>query len=237
MKTTCQSASKEFQPIEFDGWRYHFKVCLDFQGYLSHSESEDLSQIVKEVFPSTANAFRQHESEAFYEDVFEHVKASDSLLICYLGSVAVGFASFKDFTGLDTLFVNGIAIHSEHQGRGIAHRSVDTLIKYIPRKRLAFTTQNPCMYQLVRSKSRIIFPHHSGSVVPDEEHEYCSRLLAGRQGKHELRTSITQGLYGSCMYPSLPKCHDQEINQWFDRALSVKDGQTRDGMLIVGVLK
>lgn len=237
MKTTCQSPTTQFQLINFDGWRYHFEVCLDFQGYLSCSTAKDLSRIVKKVFPSTANAFRQHESELFYEDVYDHVKTSHSLLICYLESNVVGFASFKDFMELDTLFVNGIAIHSAHQGCGIARKSVDMLIKHVPRKRLAFTTQNPCMYQLVRSKSKIIFPHYSGINIPDIEHEYCSQLMSGRQGEYDPRTSIAKGLYGSCMYPHLPRCHDQTINNWFDHALSVKDGQTCDGMLVIGVLK
>jgi hypothetical protein len=193
-----------------------------------------LEQLVGSIFPAAARAFSVPLSEGFYRDVLEHVVSADMLAVALVEKEVVGFASVKDLAELDTFFLHGIAIDPIHHKLGAASQMLDVLLSESSRSRIAFTTQNPKMFCLLRSKAETCFPSPESQTVDKREWGYTTKLMLGRRGEFNPETSVATSLYSECLYPSILPSVDNGVNEWFNHSLEIKEGRTRNGILLCG---
>lgn len=209
-------------------------VCPTFGKHNHLYDRGWLNDLTHELFKVAASAFSVPESPAFYQDVKNHIMEADMLAVCATQEKVLGFAAVKNLFKIDTFFIHGIAIHADAHKMGVASRLIDRLLINSQCRRVAFTTQNPRMYCLLREKVGRCFPSPAEPLVPQSEHDYGAKLVQGRAGNFDPETFVNKDLYSQCLYPSIPNSGDMEVNNWFHSALEIEDGKTRHGILLCG---
>ncbi len=211
-----------------------FFLIEDFARKVSKLPAVQVDKLVDVLYPIAVSAFQVSPSSKFYDDVRNHITEAGSLLVCCSGSSVAGFVSVMDIVECDTLFFHGIAIDSRFHHSGIASMAFDVLFDHSKRKRVAFTTQNPRMYCLLRKKVKKCFPSPEFPNVAETEWKYGQGLINGRSGSFIPEFFILQDLYTSCLYSEIPLTKDEKVNSWFQQSLTVESGQTRSGLLLCG---
>lgn len=198
------------------------------------SNQEFTDNLIDTMKIVAAESFGVEPKNKSRDGIRNHVITVDSLAILHQQNKMVGFASSKLFPLDDTFYLHGVAVVPHLKGRGVGAMLVRTLADRSGLKRIAFTTQNPLMFCLLRSLLAKIFPSPEERVVPSQLREVGKRLVFGRSGNFDPSTFIIRCLYGNCLYDSLPHTRDVNVNRWFIDALNVVNGVTRDGFLFIG---
>ncbi|MDP4000650.1 MAG: GNAT family N-acetyltransferase [bacterium] len=193
--------------------------------------TDDLIDMMQVI---VAESFGVEPKNKSRDGIRNHVITVDSLAILHQQNKIVGFASSKLFPLDDTFYLHGVAVAPHLKGKGAGAMLVRTLADRAGLKRIAFTTQNPLMFCLLRSLLAKIFPSPGEKMVPSQLREVGTRLVFGRSGNFDPVTFIIRYLYGNCLYDSLPISRDVNVNRWFTDALNVVNGITRDGFLFIG---
>jgi len=167
------------------------------------------------------------------EGIRDHlINVSACAFVC-LGEL-MGFASIKIFDELDVLYLHGIAMRTDCQLKGLGKRLLQEIINLYPKSKISFTTQNPVMYDVLSSLCCRAYPSPQDHVVPAYLQELGTQLMAGRRGKFNKETFVTEGLYQKCLYDTIPQSRNSSTDQWFQHALGMENRKTKNGFLFIG---
>jgi hypothetical protein len=201
----------------------------------SEADIQDfISGVIDEIHVVAAQSFGVDLKDQSREGIHNHVLAVDSLVFLHQQDEIVGFASARLFPSDEIFHLYGVAISPVAKGNRAGTILVKALAYHAGMRWIAFTTQNPLMFCLLRSLVAEVFPSPKQREVPSSLREMGMRLVRGRPGNLDPSTFIIRGLYDKCLYGSLPISRDSNVNRWFADALNVMDGVTRDGFLFVG---
>jgi hypothetical protein len=201
---------------------------------LFFDETKEIVQHLFSVFTKmTAGSFGIPLDESKDDGTRQHVQGVDALMIAHSGENVLGFAS-GFFPREEITYLHGVAIAPEAKGCGVGLRLVKALVETSGLKNLAFTTQNPIMYCLLRDISQHVYPSPEDQSVPLRLHDRTCRLMQDRSGVFEPATGISRNLYSKCLYASLPESSDHAVNRWFEDSLKAERGNTRDAFCFIG---
>jgi hypothetical protein len=133
--------------------------------------------------------------------------------------------------------LHGAAIQKSAQSNGLGKKSIEIILRKCKKKYIAFTTQNPVMYESVKKFCYITHPSPTNRYIPTEIKEIGMQLMEHRRGNFDSTTFITTNLYSECLYAKIPCSRNTDVNLWFEKKLGMKNRRTRNGFLFLGKLK
>lgn len=178
----------------------------------------------------TSSGFVQPVSSALRDDVAVHLRGGELVYSIGDNGRVVGFAIFTMWN--DVLYLNGIQLHKDYQGRGIAGRVVAHARRECRPRYLALRTQSLRMWVAGKRILGSVMgyswcPKPSGDMSPEVKD------VRERLAKHLGMTSIEQaGFYGAPLYGAKPTYHDPKLQAWWD---GICDFERGDAVLCVGV--
>lgn len=121
--------------------------------YITSTLKEEEFQILaKELVGLTSRGFMQEETDELYQDVFNHIRGSDRLVIVRNGGNAIAFicATLKSVNNGGSILyhLEGIIVDNEYQGSGLAFKLLSKELRETNADLLGFHTQNSKMLQL-----------------------------------------------------------------------------------------
>lgn len=180
----------------------------------------------------TSSGFVRPVSDNLRKDVADHLHDGELVYSIRDNGREIGFAIFKMFG--DVLYLNGIQIHQDYQGRGIARRVVAQARKERSPRYLALRTQSLRMWVAGRKMMGLIarvlpmwYPHPSG--VMDAEVGEVRVRLATQLG---MTNPEQPGFYGGPIYGVKPVYRDLKLQAWWDSICNFERG---DAVVCVGV--
>lgn len=168
------------------------------------------------------------------DGVRNHVVNADSIAFLHDNDSILGFASSKIHLKDKVFYLHGVATAQGYKCRGAGSKLVRTLSDMASMERIAFTTQNPIMFCLLRSMCTKVYPQPELSEVPARLREIGKRLVTDRPGIMNPKTFVISGLYDKCLYDIISDSDDEPVNSWFESALEIKRNSTRNGFLFIG---
>lgn len=165
-------------------------------------DKKEISDVlVKEVTDVVRKAFG---SEMTYDDVCNHLKEPDETYIIFDKNEKIkGMACYsnKDLIIGDCLYVDGIALSPDIQGKGIFNIMTSICLKDKPTIHLVgLRTQNPNMYQALKNYTDEISPHSK-----DDGLNIAKRLLAKEMDVDINKQGVIKNCYGKSLYTKIPK--------------------------------
>jgi GNAT superfamily N-acetyltransferase len=210
-------------------------IIDDPKNFFSRTNESDA--LINELRVIAADSFGVEIEDKSLRGIRDHVINVDVCALCFLDEILVGFASVRILEKDNILFLHGIAIREKIQARGIGSLVMEILIDYCKNKTIAFTAQNPVMYDLLIRFCNKIFPS-PGQNVPETMYDLGCHLAGGRNGIFDPKSFTIKNLYSQCLYPQIPKSKNMIVDQWFEKALRFEsDRSTRDGILLIGKIK
>lgn len=200
------------------------------------SSNESVS-IVEQIRNVAANGFGVDPESQSIQGIRDHIVDVDALSVCYINENILGFGSVKFRKDLDMVFLHGIVVLMSQQGKGIGSMILEPILRFRKYKRIAFTTQNPAMYGLAIKLCSTVYPSLVNRDIPINIMEIARAMMEKRKGIFCDRTFVSKNLFSKCLYNQIPVVKDPKINNWFRESLSIKNGISRDGMLVLGDLK
>lgn len=158
----------------------------------------------------------------------------DLLAIIHDDNEIFGFASAKIHKDLDLLYLDGIAVKKSFQARGVGRILIEALLKQQPQKRMAFVTQNPVMYCVLRRLFERTYPFPGQRIVPSNLQYIGIVLRTNHDGTFNPYSFVIDDLFTQCLYAAIPESNDPVVNAWFQEALGIQAGITRNGFLFIG---
>src|SRR3989338_8223295 len=208
------------------------KLIDNTEEFFTAGENESIIYRLREI---AADSFGVEIEDKSLEGIRDHVIHVDVCALGYINKVLIGFASVRILHELDILFVHGIAVLMDEQTKGAGSKLLKALIEHYTKNRLAFTTQNPVMYDVIKKFCRDVYPSLE-QKGPEKIQGIGCKLMEGRRGVFNPRTFVSQNLYSCCLYDSIPLSKKQFVNEWFDRVLRIQNRITSDGILLIGKL-
>jgi GNAT superfamily N-acetyltransferase len=188
--------------------------------------------LIAELSALTARSFGMPLDESSSDGTRAHLQGVDALALLYEGQRVVGFAS-GFFPRAGMFYLHGIAVAPEAKGKGTASVLVKTLWAESGLDEIAFTTQNPIMFALLRSLAKTVYPNPRENI-PSHLQMKATELMQGRPGTFNPATGGARNLYNRCLYNAIPKSSDEEVDRWFGFALGIRQWQTRHALLLLG---
>lgn len=102
--------------------------------------------VIVELRDVAADAFGVEVELKSIDGIRDHVMNVNSCFLAHDGRNLLGFASVRIFSEFDLCYLHGVAVRNRDQQKGIGIQLLNALINHNPRSILAFTTQNPVMY-------------------------------------------------------------------------------------------
>ena len=198
------------------------------------ANAEVVNRLIGDLQKITAESFGAELDTGTDDGVRNHVVDSETIAFLYDRDKILGFASSKLFPEEETFFLYGVATARSSKCRGVGKKLIHTLSNMAGMKRIAFTTQNPIMFCLLRSLCTRVYPQPEHPKVPLKFKRFGTRLVADKPGSMDPDSFVITGLYGRCLYDEIPDSYDKKVNQWFQTALKVEDGLTSNGFLFIG---
>lgn len=185
--------------------------------------------------PLVGESFGLAMRERSADGVRSHVERVDGIVFLEQDDELVGFASARYLLPLYKIFyLHGVAIHPKAKGKGGSKELIKALASLAPSWPIAFTTQNPVMYDVLRGLYGKTYPHPYVSDIPDAVQSIARYIMQYRPCRFDSCKGVAEGLYDECLYATLPASRDPIVNDWFASALEVEDGRTRNGFLFLG---
>ncbi len=163
------------------------------------------------------------------EDIYQHLTMPSKVYLLKDSGKVFGMCSYspKILNGTRVLFVDGIAINPNAQGRGVFGEV--TLIAKEDEKFVALKTQNPRMYRALEKFSHKIFPNDS--LIFPERISTVMKDLADNLHLKVDSLMVARGFYGTSLYPLA--LNHQTASRLFDDILKV-DYKNGDSVLCLG---
>lgn len=215
-----------------DGELHVSTICKSGEQIVFDDEQPCVTQLISDLTRMTAQSFGSSLNEASDEGTRQHIEGVDGLAILHNKQEVFGFASGL-FPREGLFYLHGVAISPVAKGYGRARILLQSLKEGSRLGAIAFTTQNPLMFCLLRSMYREVYPNPEGGL-PISWREQANRLMTGRTGEFNPETGVAKNLYSKCLYDSVPFSRDETVNAWFSNLLNIQCGQTRDGFLFLG---
>lgn len=194
---------------------------------------DEVVPVIEAVRIIAADGFGVEVESQSTEGIKDHlINVSACAFICI--NEIMGFASVKVFEELNILFLHGIAMRTDCQSKGLGKMLLQEIIKFYPKSMIAFTTQNPVMYDVLSGLCGKVYPSPQNPYVPDHLQKIGNSLMAGRIGKFDERIFVSRELYQKCLYTKIPQSRNYEVDQWFMHTLNMDSRITRDGFLFIG---
>lgn len=187
-----------------------------------------------------ASGFNQLLSSELRQDVANHL-VGDMVYTLTDDGEPFGFAIFNVWN--DVLYLGGIILSDEHQGKGLFQKVIDRARTDEPKVRyLAFRTQSSLMYKAAFNYCRELHP--APPVVPeflrrpfrgvDCAHiplDFKERgdIVAARLGS---QFPVHRGCYGGPLYGKKPGHPNPSFQQWWD---SLCDFERGDAFICIGL--
>ncbi len=198
-----------------------------------NEELDEVRFVMRELTRMTASSFGLELDESKDEGTRQHIQNVDILAIAHSEDSPVGFASgFFPREGL--FYLHGVAVSPQVKGKGVARSLMESFVEVSKLPNIAFTTQNPIMYCLVRALYQRIYPSIDARIVPRHVQEMTTRIMDKRSGTFDPESGVASNLYSTCLYGKLPASSDEEVNQWFADGLQAVDGATNHAFCFVG---
>jgi Acetyltransferase (GNAT) family len=211
---------------------------------LSENSIRELTEAARSGFGSAMTS----------EDVRNHILSGHVLHIFAPNENIVGFASYNLYRAIDhslidalsifdknqqaeekkILFVNGMVVKAEYQGRGFLSRSLESMIKESQPAYIALRTQSMVPYHML-SKLGATYPSFEN---PPEEVVMLAALLASRLNMaryvpHEFMERCT---YGTSLYGKPAEVRDENVRRLFEEKLKLNMA-AGDSVIVVTVLQ
>lgn len=170
-----------------------------------------------------SSGFVQPISPELQVDVDQHLHEGQLVNSIIDRGETIGFAIFKMFG--EVLYLAGIILHEDHQGKGIAPQVVDLARAATGAKWLGLRTQSPVMWAAAQKMVCSIFPHPS---TGDVQTYLAAQELARDLGMNQV---IHHGFYGGPLYGHKPTHHYPRIQNWWDSLCQFDRG---DAVVVVG---
>ena len=200
-------------------------------GQVAFDEGLEVTQLVMQELSSiAASGFGIPRDN---RGVHSHVQDVDALLLLHDNTKILGFASAL-FPREGFLYLHGIVLSPEVKGKGGAGLLVRSLLSVCDCRDMAFSTQNPVMFCLLRSICHAVYPSPEVNEVPEHFWPRLIKLLDGRSGILDPKTGVRLNAYSQCLYPQIPESNDSSVNEWFSEKLMIEDGKTNNGFLFIG---
>ncbi len=171
-----------------------------------------------------AGGFCQPVTAELVEDTRVHLAEADFCLVMTHGDQDVAFALFRTIG--DMLYLVGIMVDPEFQGKLISQHLVLHALSLTGCKYLGLRTQNPVMWSSAR--------HLCSSWYPTPDTEIPTELLEIAQ-KYAVEVSasypVAVGFYGQPLYGTKPMHRNPKIQSWWD---SVCDFERADTVFCFG---
>ena len=210
-------------------------VLTEPRTILSANENKEfVNKIIDDLQAITAGSFGTKLEEQSSDGVRDHVINVDGLSFLHDGDELLGFASSKLFPEQGIFYLHGIAIARHFKGKGSGVALTKSLMDVVRLPLIAFTTQNPIMFRLLRSLSVATFPSPALKEIPEHLQSVGKGLVNGRSGHFDPTTFVVRELYGRCLYGTIPNCGDPLVDHWFAETLAIKNGLTRNAFLFIG---
>lgn len=170
-----------------------------------------------------SSGFVQPVSPELQVDVDTHLHEGQLLYSIVSRGETIGFAIFKMFG--EVLYLAGIILREDHQGKGIAPQVVDLARAATGAQWLGLRTQSPVMWASASKMVRTLFPHPS---TGDVQTYLAAQELARDLGMSQV---IHPGFYGGPLYGQKPTHHDPRIQNWWDSLCQFERG---DAVVVAG---
>ena len=190
-------------------WRSIFiSVIKNSKSILTKKENQEFTNnLVDEIQVITAESFGTKMDTQSDDGVRNHVINAQTIALLHDSTQIFGFASFNDIPENKLLYLHGIAIANNLKGIGAGPAVVKTLASITKLPRIAFTTQNPAMFCLLRKICSEIYPSPEHELVPQSLQALGQKLINGRSGELDHQTFIINDLYEKCLYDPIPGCN------------------------------
>ena len=187
---------------------------------------------ISEAAQLAAAAFGQQDVEYFMHQVQGLFATCD---LVYSGEVdgnLIGFAGFKVFPELNTLYLSCAAVDPNQQRQGFLSRATRLAIAQANQAYLAFRTQSASMWRAGTKLCSSSFPDPDYLTAPQ------AIILAGmidiRLGKSPGNNSLQYpGHYGESLYGYRPAISDRKIQDWWDE---ICDSEQGDAVMFIGLI-
>ncbi len=174
-------------------------------------------------------------SEITREDVEHHVLDVDELYLVKENDHLIGFASYDNliYDKQDILYLSGMVIDPEHQGKGIFGRVNSKIIKQESPDLFAMRTQNPAIYSATAKLSSEIYPNNvtASSSVPSDIQSignYIAKEFLSMDNFNQ-NNLVSRNTYGHSLYGSIPEV---KTKSFFDSKLTL-DYDKGDSIILV----
>ena len=168
--------------------------------------------------------------EMSYEDIYDHLASPEILyLIESRDRELIGMAAYNTclLSGIPSLVVEGVAIDSSAQSRGIFREVTDLVCS--GKSVVCLRTQNPNMYRALQNYCYQVYPGANGMplIVKSVRDDLSARLKCAVEDK-----GIVRGYYGGLFYGEKP--YHPEASPFFENTLGM-DLEKGDALLVVGL--
>ena len=198
------------------------------------AHTEVVGRLITDLQKITAESFGTELDTKTDDGVRNHVVNAGTIAFLHDRGEVLGFASSKLFPEEGVFYLHGVATAQNSKCRGVGKKLIHTLADMSGLHRVAFTTQNPIMYCLLRGLCTKVYPQLEYKRVPLRIRGLGQKLVAERPGEIDPESFVITELYGRCLYDEIPDSRDKLVNQWFKTALNVENGSTRNGFLFIG---
>ena len=190
------------------------------------SESQESQDRIRSGLPElettvelTAAGFSKPISEELRRDVAQHLVGTRTRTIEH-DRETVGYAVFDDFNFIigeneqtSLIYLRGIIIAPEYQGRHIAGRVIDDVTSGKPFDFFGLRTQSSIMYAAVERRFEEVYPALRNEPVPRDVRVVGQSLATAIDSTFPLH----EGAYGGPLYGIEPQHHDAEYQADFDK--------------------
>lgn len=191
---------------------------------------EDFFKNNKDYFLEMVNVVRKAFGTPMTEqDIFDHLTQPKKVYTLRENDKLIGMFSYtpKSLEGINLLFIDGIAIDPDCQGRGIFQEV--TKVAYEGEKILGLKTQNPRMYRALEKFCDVTYPNASLDFPGDIE--TLMNGLARELGIIVDEKKVARGAYGRSLYPK--QSFNGRCGNFFANVLNVEYSRG-DSVLCLG---
>lgn len=176
-----------------------------------------------------ALGFAKEESEELIRDVQEHLESGKLVYRIFVDEVEIGFAIFAIYQ--DILYLSGIILTPEFQGRGIVRIVIEQVQRlYNGLSYLALRTQSLRMYLAASRMCDEFYPDLEGEFIPEQfakRGEYIASLINSEFPVH-------LNCYGGQLYGIKPIYKDPMLQDLWDELCNFENG---DAIIFIGRLR
>lgn len=199
--------------------------------------AEVKADLVERCYPLVCSGFVQEPCDEVLEDTQNHVLNCQHLWLYEEYGRLLAFTTWDEYEvdGAKVLYLGGVMVAPEAQGKGVAASMIDSAWERYPSRYLVAQTQNPVMYSSLLRGGFQVYP--SKSIRSPGEVLRVALGVTKARGWVVLDGANPQfrlGTYGKCLYGVRPVDRDEEVERFFSQNLDFNRG---DAFLLVAERK